>query len=463
MGWHDLRGARVRVVDPRSWATAVALAATGSAAMVAAAVGGRGGERFHWETVLALSLCAAVAEMQGTRLSGRLVVSAGVALSMLAAVTVGPLGAALVGLAAMVGDARPPLLRWISYAGIYVASGVAGGFAALAVGPIDDARDWQTLAAQSVVAAAAVFLVNYAGNVVIAVARRIRPLRQHLRMVLFAAGSGAFFATPIVVALAYGYERANLLVLLFSLVPLLAANALMRLYAEKTVLAERFAEGNMALAFALIRALDARDAYTAGHSAAVAVYARDLAAAAGYSPQQVGTVQLAALLHDVGKIGVPTEVLNKPGHLDDDEWLEIQRHPSIGERIAGEASMFQEVARVIRHHHERPDGSGYPDHLRGSDIPEASAIIGLADAYNAMTQSRSYRSALPPERAIEELRRGAGTQFQSRLVDLFVAILHSKGEAYRLAAGPEFSLDGQRRAIMDEQADRSALLAEAAA
>ncbi len=449
-------GRAAHLIDARSWAATAALVGAGVAAVLLAARRSDL-ETLDLSTLIALALCAGVAELQGTRLSGRLVVSAGASLSVLAAITVGPLGAAIVGLCAMFGDVRPPLARWLSYAGLYVAAGVAGGLAALAVDELDRGRELGTYAVQAFAAAVAVFGVNLVGNTVIAVVRRIRPIADHLRMVVTAAGSGAFFATPIVAALAFGYGKAGLAVLLFTMIPLLAANALLRLYADKTALAERFAESNMALAFALIRALDARDAYTAGHSAAVAVYARDLADAAGLPPQDVSGVHLAALLHDVGKIGVPTEVLNKPGRLSPDEWRAIREHPLIGERIAGEASMFGDVPRVIRHHHERQDGLGYPDGLPGTAIPEASAIIGLADAYNAMTQSRAYRPALEPDVAMVELQRCSGAQFPPHLVDLFVALLRSRDDAYRRAVGPEFSLDGQRDAILAESRERRAM------
>ncbi len=409
-------------------------------------------------TVIALGLCAGVAELQGARLSGHLVASAGSALCILAAITVGPLGAAVVGLCAMLGDVGRPYLRWFSYVGVYVTSGLAAGFAARSLGPLGPSRDLGDYAAQTVVASVAAITVNVVGNSFVALVRGVRPLRQHLSMVLLVAGSAAFFPVPLIVALAYGYDEASLGVLLFSLIPLLAANALLRLYRDKTALAQKFAENNMALAFALIRALDARDAYTAGHSAAVAVYARDLAEAAGLPAADVSKVQLAALLHDVGKIGITTETLNKPGRLTEEEWEEIRMHPAIGERIAGEAAMFGDVPTIIRHHHERLDGGGYPDALQGSQIPEASSIIGLADAYNAMTQKRSYREALTPELAMAELRRGSGVQFQPRLVELFVHILERRAEDYRLATGPRFSLDGQRAAIVAELGDRRALL-----
>jgi putative nucleotidyltransferase with HDIG domain len=272
-------------------------------------------------------------------------------------------------------------------------------------------------------------------------------------MVAVGAGGGCVFSAPIVAVLAYGYFQAGLAVLLLALVPILAAVGLLGLYREKTVLARRLSEGNMAFALALVRALDARDPYTAGHSAAVAVYARDLARAAGYSADEVAMIQLAALLHDVGKIAVPLEILTKPGRLSDEEWLEIRRHPEIGERITREAPVFHEIARFIRHHHERPDGTGYPDGLVAGQIPEAAAIIGLADAYSAMTQPRAYRPAMAPERAIAELRRWAGSQFEPRLVDLFVHCLDEAPVTYRKGDDESFSLDGQRSAIFAELGD----------
>jgi putative nucleotidyltransferase with HDIG domain len=281
-------------------------------------------------------------------------------------------------------------------------------------------------------------------------------------MVAMGAGGGCVFSAPVVAILGYGYAQAGLAVLLLALVPILAAIGLLGMYREKTELARRLSEGNMAFALALVRALDARDPYTAGHSAAVAVYARDLARAAGYPPDEVAMIQLAALLHDVGKIAVPLEILTKPERLTDDEWAEIRKHPEIGEKITGEAPVFREVARLIRHHHERPDGGGYPDGLQAGQIPEAAAIIGLADAYSAMTSRRAYRpgqKAMAPEQAILEIQKCAGTQFEPRLAELFIGCLQIASETYREGADSSFSLDGQRRAIMAEIGDGAVVAA----
>jgi putative nucleotidyltransferase with HDIG domain len=210
---------------------------------------------------------------------------------------------------------------------------------------------------------------------------------------------------------------------------------------------------------ALAAALDARDTYTAGHSERVSTLSVLIGRQLGLDRRQLDILRLGAMLHDIGKIGVPTEVLNKQGPLDDDEWSHIRRHPEIGEQIAGEAPFFAEISRFIRHHHERPDGRGYPDGLVGDRIPLASAIIGLADAYNAMTSCRPYRAALAPEEAVDELRRGAGAQFDRHLVDVFVNVLRRHDAAYQLGQGERFSLEGQRTAILAELGERRALIA----
>jgi putative nucleotidyltransferase with HDIG domain len=450
---------RERSIDFRTVLTTVAFAMLGAGSVVLAVA--YGVQPDSTATVLMLAACALVTERRRTRLSGRLNATATGQLIVLAAVTSGPVGAAIVALAAQIGDPPPPLARWVTYTGLYATQGVAAGFAAQAVAPIGSTGA-SAIAGQAICAAVAVFAVNFGGNAIVSWVRGIANLRRHLGMVAAGAGGGCVFSAPLVAILAYGYGQAGLAVLLLALVPILAAVGLLGLYREKTELARRLSEGNMAFALALVRALDERDPYTAGHSAAVAVYARDLARAAGYEDEQVAMIQLAALLHDVGKIAVPLEILTKPGRLSDEEWAEIRQHPEIGERITGEAPVFQEIARLIRYHHERPDGRGYPDGLNGSDIPEEASIIGLADAYSAMTQPRAYRPAMPPELAIAELRRCAGTQFTSRLVELFVGCLDSAPTEYREGAEESFSLDGQRQAILSQLGDGHAALVGAA-
>jgi HD-GYP domain-containing protein (c-di-GMP phosphodiesterase class II) len=182
----------------------------------------------------------------------------------------------------------------------------------------------------------------------------------------------------------------------------------------------------------LLAALDAADSYTAQHSASVASYSYDLGRAYGYDDRRARQVHAAALLHDVGKIGVPDAVLTKPGKLDDSEWEMMQRHPEIGANIVRRLPGFHLLEGGILHHHERMNGQGYPAGIRGAAIPEDAQIIAVADTYSAITTSRAYRQAKPPEYAISELRKDAKAgKLNVQLVELFLASLEARDENYR--------------------------------
>jgi diguanylate cyclase (GGDEF)-like protein/putative nucleotidyltransferase with HDIG domain len=180
--------------------------------------------------------------------------------------------------------------------------------------------------------------------------------------------------------------------------------------------------GNLAAVLALTEVLDIRDAGTASHSQTVGRYAETIARELGLSDELVERVRLAGILHDVGKIAVPDGVLNKPGPLDHDEYEQMKKHPEVGALIVDGADL-QDVASWVIAHHERPDGSGYPHGLEGDEIPLEARILAVADAYEAMTVDRVYRGALPVEKAREELRRCAGTQFDPRVVEVFLEAL----------------------------------------
>jgi diguanylate cyclase (GGDEF)-like protein/putative nucleotidyltransferase with HDIG domain len=176
------------------------------------------------------------------------------------------------------------------------------------------------------------------------------------------------------------------------------------------------------LASALARAVDAKDSYTRSHCQTVSQLAAATAAELGFTGERLGRMRLAGLLHDVGKIGVPDAILNKPAKLTDVEYAVMQRHAILGCDIVRAADMPQE-ARWVRHHHERFDGGGYPDGLSGDSIPLESRIILVADAFEAMTSDRPYRKAPGAEFAIGELRRHAGTQFDPEVVDALCRVL----------------------------------------
>ena len=179
---------------------------------------------------------------------------------------------------------------------------------------------------------------------------------------------------------------------------------------------------NLSFAKGLIATLDARDRYTAGHSAAVAIYARDIAQRMGLDQDQQELAHLCGLVHDIGKIGLPAGLLEKPGALTLEERREMQRHSEIGERILANVDTYSEIAAVVRHHHERVDGQGYPDGLPSDDIPLLSRIIAVADAYNAMTSDRPYRDAMPSRVARLRLAQAVETQFDTAVVAAFEAI-----------------------------------------
>jgi response regulator RpfG family c-di-GMP phosphodiesterase len=173
----------------------------------------------------------------------------------------------------------------------------------------------------------------------------------------------------------------------------------------------------------LVRTLEARDPYTSGHSLRVRHYALRLTDAIGLSPRDRKRISLAAKLHDIGKLGLPESILNKQGSLTEAEFDAVREHPVIGERILSPVIRSRAVLAAIRGHHERFDGRGYPDHLAGDAIPLHARIITIADSFDAMTSSRAYRGALSHERAVQIVREGAGSQFDPRLVPVFLRLL----------------------------------------
>jgi putative nucleotidyltransferase with HDIG domain len=174
---------------------------------------------------------------------------------------------------------------------------------------------------------------------------------------------------------------------------------------------------------ALINAMDAKDSYTCGHSDRVALIARRIAEQIGLDPTDCERVYMAGLLHDIGKIGIPDDVLTKPGKLTDEEFQIIKEHPTIGHSILRHVSQLEFVLPGVLHHHEMVNGHGYPHALAGEAIPLIGRILAVADAYDAMTSCRPYRQAMPTQKAEGILRDGAGTQWDARIVDAFFAAL----------------------------------------
>jgi diguanylate cyclase (GGDEF)-like protein/PAS domain S-box-containing protein len=192
-----------------------------------------------------------------------------------------------------------------------------------------------------------------------------------------------------------------------------------RMYARKST--SRDAAAQSQITRTLVTVIDERSARLRSHLDAVAELCEAVGAELRMSGAELTSLRQAASLHDIGKIAVPDTILNKPGPLSPDEWELIRRHTLIGERIVGAAPALAHVAKLIRSSHERHDGRGYPDQLPGDDIPLGARVIAVCDAYDAITSERPYGKKLTPEAAVEEIRRGAGTQFDPRVVDAFCA------------------------------------------
>lgn len=169
-------------------------------------------------------------------------------------------------------------------------------------------------------------------------------------------------------------------------------------------------------------ALDAKDEYTHGHSMRVTLYSLALAKSLNLTDGLLEEIETTGLLHDIGKIAIPEKILLKPGKLTDEEYEVIKKHPEFGENLVGGIGKLKLISNWLKYHHERYDGKGYPEGLVGEEIPISSRIIAIADTYDAMTSSRSYRGALSHQQAIDEIKHCSGTQFDPKLAELFISI-----------------------------------------
>mgnify|MGYP001245913264 CR=1 FL=1 len=192
---------------------------------------------------------------------------------------------------------------------------------------------------------------------------------------------------------------------------------------ENIALYDNLKESLIATLKSLVSAIEAKDPYTQQHSSRVTEYASRIAKKMNCDHEVLQKLASVAPLHDIGKIGVNDAILNKPGRLTQEEFSHIMAHPLIGVNIVSPLGLDQEELSVIRNHHERWDGKGYPDHLRGSQIPMLARILAVADAFDAMNSDRAYRKALPSSDCMQELRKGCGTQFDPRVVEVAMDVL----------------------------------------
>jgi HD-GYP domain-containing protein (c-di-GMP phosphodiesterase class II) len=420
---------------------------------------------FPWASFGFLLLLAIFAEACTIRFGPGMELSASFLACFLGGAIVGPLGGFAVAVASQQYHFRPE--HWERNICFSATSGLLGGVTSLlywgalsAVGGFEGAAAWVVVL---VGLAAGVFypLWNIALVLPVAVLRRGVGLGQ-----LWREGEKPFlgfqvFFLVISLGLISIYQHylpqaggassfySTLLVMLF-LLPVIGLIFAFRAFAQQRALAThnaRLAVRNERLALqavaSQITALDLKDDYTAQHSAAVAQWATDIAKAMRLREQQVNLTHLASLLHDVGKIGIPDELLKSSQRLDADDWALVESHCLHGHRILNRIDQFGELATVVLHHHERFDGKGYPHGLAGGQIPLASRIIAVADSYSAMISERPYGPPLPTVIAEAELEFRKGTQFDPEVVDYFLELLHQSDERYRLGRKADFRMEVQ--------------------
>jgi putative nucleotidyltransferase with HDIG domain len=406
-----------------------------------------------WLTILGLCALSFIGERQGVRLTSCVEISVSFLPLVFAAVLFGPLPAMMVGAAGMLSQfplrrslgVEQPYLRWLVWTSTRALVGASAGFGALAAGG-PSAHSYLSLLIATAVAASCEALSDFGLGALTALVRRRASLLEVARTTGPVLAIAIPFYTAVIPALAYAFREISPWTLAFFAIPALAAHRLLLLFQEQrqaihelTELTAKLERANLSFATALVAALDARDEYTAGHSTAVAVYARDIATRMGLSEEEQELAHLCGLVHDIGKVGLPPGLLEKPGTLTLSELRQMQDHSVIGERILANVETYATIAPIVRHHHERADGLGYPDGLSREQTPLVARIIAVADAYNAMTSDRPYRDAMPPDIARGRLAKAAGSQLDVNVVDAFEAVLASADKDYRRGVGDAFT------------------------
>jgi putative nucleotidyltransferase with HDIG domain len=343
------------------------------------------------------------------------------AATLAAVVLLGPGGAALVGATSLISLRRGGLRERAFNGAMYALSAFAAGEAYLALGgqvgvPLPDA--FPAIILPFAVAAAVHVVVNHGllWSMLLLPPAGISPQRGRLDLHL-----------SLLLVSDLGYATLGLLIAaLWHLVgPFAAVLVLIPLFVARWAMGQFAAQEGAysATMAALCQAVETKDFYTRGHSERVSRGATLLARQIGMGAERVEAIRYAGMLHDVGKLGVPTKVLQKTGPLTEEELAAIQLHPMRGLEIVRQIGFLTEALDGIMHHHERMDGKGYPMGLAGDEIPEFARVIAVADAFDSMTSTRSYREAKTINMAIGELRRGAGTQFDPLIVEAFIAAL----------------------------------------
>jgi putative nucleotidyltransferase with HDIG domain len=357
----------------------------------------------------------------------------------------GPAPAAVIGVTSVLVDqlrARNPLPRFITNVATYATFPLVG---ALLIRWAADALDIHEDDLAFLLLIFAGFLVanllNFLGIAGDYAFHNRASLANEFRTIFLPVLPSEVVGAVLCALVAFVYVKSGFAALSLLAVVLLTFQYLLRQLLRSQHRAERLAALQIGVLTAMIETLDLRDRMTARHSAAVARYAAELAAAMDLPGDQVDLVHTAALLHDIGKFAFPDSILLAEPHLQEQQWETVRRHPEDGARIVRRVDGYGPVADIILSHHERWDGTGYPRGIAGEEIPLAARLISVADTYDVLTARDSYRQPVSSDEAIAELQRAAGTQLDAKAVDAFVRLLASKDIAFRHADDAEFEAE----------------------
>jgi putative nucleotidyltransferase with HDIG domain len=398
------------------------------------------------ELALILVVSATVAELISARYASQYVVSGLFLCGALAIAFLGPAGAFGVTAAAVLTAWAFERYRWrallINLAGMATPClAVAAAFEAVA-------PDEHDVAFFAVLAGAAtiVFLLNALIVVPLMAVLDGHPILQSLRGFLGIAPSVAINIAAVVFV-AEIYVDIGLSALAFVLLLIVAFTYMARLVAEARARTREYASLSWGVLSGLIRTLDERDARAARHCAAVAAFSRDITKHVGLSTREQELAHTAGLLHDIGKFALSDRVMERGARLEDSDWRGIRRHPEIGADLLKDIGVYGPIADIIRAHHERLDGRGYPNGLRDEEIPPIAKIVAVAEVYDTLTAPDTYRTPMNSFEALNELRRVSGTQLDGAYVEALAELLAGRGTDYRHADEADFDreLDMERR------------------
>jgi len=395
---------------------------------------------------MVLTLCALVAELLAPKISARLTFSAAFAGGMLAVGFLGPAPAFVIPAVANLAVWFVERYRWRALVVNVAASATPTLLAAVCLNAIDPVRSGAAFVALLAAASAITMATNVAVVSTLMALLDGVAIRRNLQAAWQVLPAVAL-NIALVATIAEIYAEFGLTALVFVLLNVIAFTYMARLVVTARERTRQYANLSWGVLSGLIRTLDERDSRAARHCAAVAAFSRDMARHVGMSKRDQEFAHTAGLLHDIGKFVLSDRVMERGGQLEESDWRGIRRHPDIGAELLRDIGVYGPVAEIVRAHHERIDGRGYPRGLRGDQIPAVARIVAVAEVYDTLTAPDTYRTPMNSFEALNELRRVAGSQLDAAYVEVLADLLSGRGTDYRHADEADFDreLDIERR------------------